>query len=160
MSDFTLRHVARIDFPDKHIVVCEDDILCQSQIMNHFNDIFERQGKIRITLFSGTIELAHILAVRQHTACQKYCIDLILLDHDLPYGNGTDLLKWMNKENIKVPIITFSGQPINNRTMMNLGADYEFTKDEVIDGKADGIIKNILYPAQKKKEDKEYAVCN
>ena len=152
MSNFALRHVARIDFPDKHIVICEDDILCQKQIIDHFNDIFERQGKVRITLLSGTIELAHILS--------QYCyytweINLIILDHDLPYGNGIDFLKWIKKQpNIEIPIMTFSGQPINNRNMMKLGANYEFTKDEVIQGRADEIIKNILFT-----EVKENALC-
>lgn len=148
MSDFSLRHVARIDFPNKHIVICEDDILCQHQIMSHFNDIFERQGKIRISMLSGTLELANILVSITNLPFYKkvtnYMIDLIILDHDLPYGNGTDLLIWFKKNNIKIPIITFSGQPLNNKHMMKLGADYEFTKDEVIRGDADNIIREIL----------------
>lgn len=150
MSDFTLRHVARIDFPDKHIVICEDDILCQYEIMKHFNDIFERQGKVRITLLSGTVELAKIMSTNDSI----YGIDLIVLDHDLPFGNGTDLLNWMNKKcTYHIPIITFSGQPRNNENMMKLGADYNFTKDEVTQGKADQIIKDILF------KEKQNAIC-
>ena len=144
MSDFTLRHVARIKFPTKHIVICEDDILCQFQILSHFNDIFERQGNIRISVLSGTLELADILTAKSHFK-HGWMIDLIILDHDLPYGNGTDLLKWMSKSKIAIPIITFSGQPLNNEHMGRLGAKYLYTKDQVINGEADKVIKDILY---------------
>ena len=60
------------------------------------------------------------------------------------HRHGPELLKWMHTINKKIPVITFSGIPYNNEHLAHLGAEYMFTKQEVIDGKADNVILQIL----------------
>jgi hypothetical protein len=62
----------------------------------------------------------------------------------MPHGNGADLLAWMKANNNKTPVITFSGIPYNNISMMQNGADHLFGKGDVINGDADELIKKIL----------------
>ncbi len=49
-------------------------------------------------------------------------VDLVLLDHDMPNGNGHNLIHWMastGRQN--VPVLTFSGIHENNVRMMAFG---------------------------------------
>ena len=72
-------------------------------------------------------------------------VDVILLDHDMPQGNGADLLNWMKKTGRSIPVITFSGIPQNNQIMGTLGATYAyFQKEDVIGGKADDLIRGLV----------------
>lgn len=134
--EFTYRHHNRLVYPTKHILIVEDIIDNQKQILDHFRSIFESDGLVQISIVPGAIHAASIM----HTSK----IDLIILDHDLPEGNGSDLLTWMKNKNFTVPVITFSGIPYNNQHMINLGATHKFEKHEVISGKADELIKQIL----------------
>lgn len=136
--NFTFRHWNRKNYPTKHIIIVEDVIVQQKRILEHFNEIFEPEGLVQISIVPGALAAASII---------NYCpkIDLIILDHDLPEGNGTDLLNWMKQNNIKIPVITFSGIPANNEHMGNLGAEYsQFGKEDVISGKADVLINVLL----------------
>ena len=133
---FQLRHHNRLKYPTKHVLICEDDLNCQRDILNHFATIFEPQGEVQFSVVSGTIAAAAIIENRK--------IDVIILDHDLPEGNGTDLLAWMKSVGKTIPVITFSGIPQNNTNMMNAGANYLFGKSDVIAGKADQLIKQLL----------------
>lgn len=134
--DFQFRHHNRMVYPQKHLMVVEDIIGNQKRVLDHFADIFESDGLVQISLVPGALAAASII---------KSCkIDLIILDHDLPEGNGSDLLIWMKNNNINIPVITFSGIPYNNAHMGNLGAEYIYGKEDVISGKVDNIIKSIL----------------
>lgn len=123
-------------YPQKHVLICEDDLTSQKAILEHLLTIFEPQGTVQFSVVCGGVAAASLI-----THCR---IDLILLDHDMPEGNGTDLLNWMKKRNLGIPIITFSGINQNNQNMMSLGAHHLFNKGEVISGKADTLIKSIL----------------
>jgi len=133
---FKNRLINRLVYPTKHILVVEDIVLNQKQILDHFSTIFDSDGLVQLSLVPGAKAAAAII--------EDCKVDVILLDHDLPEGNGTDLLKWMKEKNINIPVITFSGIPYNNDNMMNLGASYKFGKGEVISGEADNLIKQIL----------------
>lgn len=134
--DFQYRHVNRTTYPQKHILICEDDLNNQSEMLSHLNTMFEPQGIVQVSVVPGAIAASAVI----HN-CR---IDLIILDHDLPEGNGSDLLGWMKKEQKNIPVVTFSGIPENNLHMMNIGATHHFQKVEVIIGKADYLIKQIL----------------
>lgn len=139
--NFTMAQVNRPVFPKKHILVVEDNLLCQNDIAAHFNDIFEKEGQVIVSYVSNAITAAPILL-------GKVPIHLILLDHDLQWGNGSELLEMMQNMNIKIPVITFSGHPYNNEKMVKAGADYGYQKQEVINGDADHIIKRIINKEQ------------
>jgi len=136
-ANFTMAKVNRPIFPQKHILVVEDNLSCQFKIASHFNDIFEEEGHVIASFVSNAIAAAAIIV-------GKVPVDLILLDHDLQWGNGTELLIMIKELGIIIPVITFSGLPYNNKKMVEIGADYGYQKQDVIDGKADHIIKNIV----------------
>lgn len=133
---FTSRHHNRLVFPYKHLLIVEDIINNQKRVLDHFHSVFDSDGAVQISIVAGAKAAAAII--------EQCSIDLIILDHDLPEGNGTDLLNWMREKSIKIPVITFSGIPHNNSHMSTLGATYEFHKEEVINGMADNLIKQIL----------------
>lgn len=136
--EFQYRLVNRTTYPQKHILVCEDVMTNQMGIIKHFADIFDPEGIVQVSLVTGSVAAAAIISAGLK-------IDLILLDHDMPQGNGSDLIQWMKNNNHNIPIIAFSGIPYNNEHMSNLGVPYsQWTKGEIIDGKADGLIKNLL----------------
>ncbi len=139
--NFNFRHINRLLYPTKHILVCEDNLDNQSSIAKHFSDTFGAEHLVQCSFVSGSLAASAILS---------YCqIDLILLDHDMPHGNGIDLLKWMKNTGNKTPVITFSGIPYNNISMMQNGANHLFGKGDVINGDADELIKNILQLSEK-----------
>jgi len=135
--NFTFRHWNRLKYPTKHILIVEDVIVQQKRILDHFNNIFEPEGLVQISVVSGALAAAGII---------NFCkIDLIILDHDLPEGNGSDLLEWLKQFSLKIPVITFSGIPSNNQHMGYLGASHPwFGKEDVISGKADSLINVLL----------------
>lgn len=133
---FEFRHINRATYPQKHILICEDNITNQKNILEHFLSVFHPEGLVQISVVPGALAAAAIIS-----SCR---VDIILLDHDMPEGNGKDLLIWMKENKKNMPVITFSGIPQNNINMMNTGANYLFNKGDVINGKADQIIKNIL----------------
>jgi CheY-like chemotaxis protein len=134
--DFQFRHHNRMVYPQKHLMVVEDIIHNQKRVLDHFHSIFDSDGIVQLSLVPGSLAAAAMIKTLK--------IDLIILDHDLPEGNGTDLLNWMKTNNVNIPVITFSGIPYNNQHMGNLGAAHVFQKEEVISGKTDDLIKSIL----------------
>lgn len=133
---FVNRKINRLVYPTKHVLVVEDYISNQKIIASHFNEVFDADGLVQFSFVSGALAASGII--------EKCKIDVIILDHDLPEGNGSDLLNWMKEKNIKIPVITFSGIDYNNDHMMNLGASYKFNKAEVFNGLADNVLKQIL----------------
>lgn len=134
---FYFRHVNRAEYPQKHILICEDDLSCQKRILDHLSQLFDPQGVVQISVVPGSLMAASIIM-----QCK---VDLIILDHDMPQGNGTDFLNWMKTCGKHIPIITFSGIPQNNTHMGTLGATYPFwNKEDIIGGQADDLIKGLM----------------
>ena len=138
MSDIQIdtTHHNRMDMPVKHILVADDVTLQQGRMAARLTEILPHEGFVQTSFVPGAIMAAAII--------EKTPVDLIILDHDMPYGSGPELLKWLHENNYNIPVITFSGIPVNNEHLMNLGATYKFQKDQVIDGAADQLIKEIL----------------
>lgn len=133
---FENRHWNRIKFPNKHILVCEDFLNCQAAIASHFSEIFDSQGEIVISYVSGARSAAGLILHEP--------VHLIILDYDMPHGNGQDLMVWLRSKGYGIPIITFSGLEQNNDALMSLGATHRFNKAQVIAGEADSVIRQIL----------------
>ena len=133
---FTKKLVNRLKMPTKHIIICEDDLSCQAKMADLFKNLFPPQGDVIVSYVPGGMQAAAIIA--------NVGASLIILDHDMPTGSGDELLKWMKEQDGGIPIITFSGIPSNNNHLKELGAEHIFTKDEVMMGKANELIKEIL----------------
>lgn len=141
MTDFQIRHVNRLLFPMKRILICEDDLENQMKISNTMLSILPPQGKTTVSFVTGGIEAAAIISHLK--------VDLILLDHDMPYGNGSDLIEWLAKDHRDIPILTFSGIPENNNHMEILATQkglkvYKAWKFDVIEGKQNKLIMDVL----------------
>jgi CheY-like chemotaxis protein len=135
---FTNRLVNRRTFPIKHVVVCEDDLDMQAAIAAKFCRLFDPQGTVQVSFVPGAVQAAALI--------EKAGAELILLDHDMPFGNGIDLMEWLKEIGFinAIPVITFSGIMENNDALMAAGASYRFQKSQVISGEADDVIKKIL----------------
>lgn len=134
---FTFRHHNRLTFPTRHVLVCEDVLANQANIARHLCDVFEHEGSVVVSLVAGAAQAAAVMQTPPG-------VHLVILDRDMPHGNGDDLLKWFRESGVKVPVITFSGIPGNNDALISLGAHHRFEKQAVIDGAADALIKQIL----------------
>lgn len=134
---FHQRHHNRIAFPTKHVLVCEDVLTNQASVARHLCDVFEHEGDVVVSLVSGAAAAAAVMQVPPG-------VHLVILDRDMPYGNGDDLLNWFRESGVVVPVITFSGIPSNNDAMVALGAHHRFEKQDVIRGAADDVIREIL----------------
>jgi len=133
---FTRKLVNRLRMPTRHVLVCEDVLHNQARIASHFEELFAHEGEVQVSFVCGAEPAAAILA--------SMPVDLILLDHDMPYGDGPELLKWMAGRDLCTPVITFSGIPGNNDRLVRCGAKHRFEKSEVIQGRADGVIQELL----------------
>lgn len=137
---FTRSLINKVRLPVHNILVCEDSALNQSKIAATLVDLLDPKAtgdiEILIDFVTGGLLAAACMQAKKY--------DLILLDHDMPDGNGTELIRWMQLCNINTPIMTFSGLPNNNIQMMNLGANYLADKFKVINGAHNDFILNAL----------------
>lgn len=130
--------------PDRHVVICEDDIHQQVRVAALFEALFGPQHRVQITLCPGAM-----MAFAVITSVQT---DLVLLDHDMPYGSGIDLLVNLKKvqdqhkddpdtlARFSPVILTFSGIPQNNDRLMEAGAHHKYQKDDLINGAANALL--------------------
>jgi len=133
---FKVRHWNRLKLPTRHLLICEDDLDCQIRLAASMRRLLEPQGDAVVTCVPGGMAAAGVIG---WTA-----VDLVILDHDMPHGNGADLMRWLRSNGRAVPVITASGIPANNDVLMSLGADHAFTKEQVISGDADALIRRYL----------------
>jgi DNA-binding response OmpR family regulator len=134
---FRLRHHNRLKFPTRHVLVCEDVLANQAGIARHLCDVFEHEGEVVVSFVPGAAQAAAVMQAPPG-------VHLVILDRDMPHGNGDDLLEWFAASRVQVPVLTFSGIPGNNDALIGLGAHHRFEKQAVIDGAADALIKQIL----------------
>lgn len=105
--------------------------------MSRMSSMFDREGHVQVSLACGALGAASIL--------RYSAVHLVILDHDMPEGNGEDLLDWMKKNGkSNTPVITFSGIHENNLKMSQLGAQHMFSKSQVLQGDADSLILQYL----------------
>jgi CheY-like chemotaxis protein len=141
MSSFGVRHHNRKTFPTKHVLVCEDDLDNQIMFAKKLRELFDPQGHVQFDFVCSAVAASLIM--------QQMKVDLIILDHDMPYGFGSELLHWMKRNNKYVPIITASGIPENNDYMEKIASKlklpcHKLQKKDVFEGKADGLIQEAI----------------
>lgn len=151
MNQFTLQWRNRRSFPDKHIIIVEDDNSAMLQFATLMFDLFPAQGFIDYSMTSsGIAAAAMVQSLNEVKVNGKNVLKLLILDHDLPYGTATNLINWMAGVGIiNIPIITASGIPENNAHMKKIGEEFgmivhEFQKPEVLEKKANQLILEIL----------------
>jgi CheY-like chemotaxis protein len=147
---FAIRHHNRKHMPNKYLLICEDDLTHQKEFLELSHQFIEPQGFVDVILTpSAVLAASSIQLFKDETK-------LIILDHDMPIGNGSDFIMWLNHEKIRnIPIITASGHLPNNPLMFKLCKSFgipciESTKRDVLDGKVNDIINSILYGSDKK----------
>ena len=133
---FKKRLLNRLKMPTKHILVLEDVLKNQSDIAEHFSDIFEHEGDIQVSYVCGGNAGAGVI--------MNTNVDIIILDTNMPDGDAFDFLPWLKTNHPNIPVITFSGIDANNIWLMQNGATHKFFKHEVINGNADGLIKELI----------------
>lgn len=126
---FTPRLINRQKFPSYLVLVCEDDIDCQKSFVEVGQRLFEAQGLVEMCIVSSAEYAAAIISVRVP--------NLIILDHDMPFGTGSELLLWMAQRRLHIPVMTASGIAENNQNMMLLGAKHSYLKSDIFEGRAD-----------------------
>jgi len=128
MGTFSIGQINRVTMPTKSILVVEDALDAQVKIAMALCAILEPCGEVTVNFCSSAIDAACILS---GTALPP---SLIILDHDLQYGNGSELLAFMKERGMDIPVMTASGIGGNNVRMMDLGATYHTDKQSIIDG--------------------------
>lgn len=141
---FSAKLVNRAVMPRIHVVVCEDIIEMQAGFARRLAEVFGGEGEVQVSLVCGGAMAAAIINA-------GLPVDALILDHDMPWGDGGELLKWLaarahDMGPLSVPrlIVGASGIPINNQRMLNLGAHAAFTKDQIFAGAADEMLLALL----------------
>lgn len=129
---FTRKLVNRLNMPTKTVLVCEDDLQQQARIAVALLNLFGHQSDVQVVFVPGGEYAAAVVEWVQEK------VAVILLDHDMPYGDGVELLEQLKEWGVldQIKVITFSGIPQNNKRLMQHGAHHEYTKDQVINGEA------------------------
>lgn len=144
MMQYTIDHVNRLVMPTKHLLIVEDDLLQQARFAKYFLNMFGHQSNVRINIVCSAVDAHLILATSSFQS--HYRIDLVILDHDLQIGNGSELVREIRALGITVPVITASEIDANNVRMMEVGANYLLNKEDILRGYADGIVREHLGP--------------
>ena len=131
---FTSRHVNRITFPQRWALVVEDDIEWQGKFLKFLSERFGPQGDFLVSaapsgIFAGW-QIQHVFPPT-----------FILLDHDLPYGNGPEIMQHLRSVSCSAPVCAVSGIPANNERLMSLGAKATARKDDWV--ALDAFLKSI-----------------
>lgn len=133
--------VNRLEMPVKHVLICEDDLDFACDAIRTIRRLYGHQGKVGVSVVPGAEQAVAIIGDLKHK------VDLILLDHDMPWGNGSDLIDWLKDHNTvidPIPTITCSGIESNNLYMTALGATHRGSKNELKLGELDHLIQEIL----------------
>ena len=119
MADFSLWRVNRLVFPTRWVLICEDDLDQQIVLLGFFRRRYGTQGEVLpIVVGSGVPGLGVYRAMKGIIEPMA-----VLLDHDMPFGNGAELTVALRANGYKGPIIAMSGVAPNNGKMVSLGAN-------------------------------------
>jgi len=115
---FADTHKNRGIFPEKWILVVEDNIEMQAMLLGLIRKRYGSEDKMLATAVS-TARHAGALLEDTILVSRLHCI---LCDHDLQWGTGSELIEFLKQKNIRVPLCAISGIHQNNQHMKKLGA--------------------------------------
>jgi CheY-like chemotaxis protein len=125
---FEDKHRNRGIFPEKWILVVEDNIEMQAMLLNLIRKRYDSEGKMLATAVSTARHAAAILQ-DDILVTRLHCI---LLDHDLQWGTGSEVLELLKQKNITTPVCGISGLHFNNQHMKKVGANEATNKLDFI----------------------------
>lgn len=130
--------------PPKTILVCEDLLKNQIDIARALWRLFPSEAEIGVTFVQDGAGAAAWL--------EKNRADLVILDHDMPTGTGSEFLRWLIEKRVETRVMTASGIPANNDLMASIYPVLKFSKDDIVKGRADLTILKVLgYPEKSPK---------
>jgi CheY-like chemotaxis protein len=115
---FTDHLVNRNIFPEKWILIVEDNIEMQAMLLSLARKRYGSEGNMLATAVSSA---RHAWALLEDIVLLKR-LHCILADHDTQWGSGSELLRYISHQNITVPVCGISGIPANNTNMKTEGA--------------------------------------
>lgn len=133
--NFRFRQGHRESRPIKHVLICEDNLALQSRTAAYLSTLFQADGLVQFSFVPGSLAASSVI---------HFCkVDLVILDDDMPDGNGQELLDWMDKYEIRIPVITFF------KRAGSIEPDpMQFARDAFLDGAAKSLILQTLgFPA-------------
>lgn len=117
---FTTTLINRLEYPTKYIMVVEDDIDHQKLWMEKLSTIFKPQGDTVIVM-APTADIAYaIIENRVEYMTYPSLPEILILDHDLQWGNGRELINAMKSLGVSCPLFLSSGIDENNVKMKQL----------------------------------------
>ena len=151
-SEFTLNFVNRHNFPQKSILVVEDDLRCQTLIAERLLMLLSHQSSVVVSLCATAIEgFSYLKGMRGFSSGGGYfnfsTPKVIILDHDTQWGDGVEFLAAINEMGItkeNTLILAASGIPQNNARLMANGASMAFLKKDLMNGEADQVMLAAL----------------
>ncbi len=141
---FTRKLDNRPQMPVRHVLIVEDNINWQVEALKCFARIYGGEHLVQCSVCCGGQPAASFLSY------QSAGLDLVLLDHDMPMGDGVEFLKWFRKgfpldaKPAPIPVITFSGIEENNAALCDAGATHRGSKTALATGQLDGLITGLL----------------
>jgi FixJ family two-component response regulator len=116
---FEDNHKNRGTFPEKWILVVEDNIEMQAMLLNLLRKRYGSEEKMLATAVS-TARHAAALLEDPVLVSRLHCI---LLDHDLQWGSGSELIQLLKTKGLTIPVCGISGLGFNNDHMRKIGAN-------------------------------------
>lgn len=119
--EFTQWSVNRLKFPNRWVMICEDDIEQQIGLLKFFADRYGHQGDV-LTVICPSAIIAYATYAGLNKAIGEPIA--ILVDHDMPYGNGVELINAIKEAGYIGPFVAISGISENNDRLRAAGASF------------------------------------
>jgi CheY-like chemotaxis protein len=126
----------RAQWPKHHVIVCEDNLEAQSDFASLFARLFGPDGSVQVSFAPGAAQAICLL--------MQLPVSLVIVDQDMPWGNGVSVVEMMKKFQPSVPVMTASGISANNVTLQTAGATHVLNKWEFFDGTRDALLRTLL----------------
>lgn len=118
----------RLTFPDRWFLVLEDDLSWQALFASKLGAILGPQGRyVGILAPSAVFGIASWHALRERNFAEP---SFILVDHDMPLGNGMEFMEWLAELPYEGKICAVSGVDQNNANLQAAGAHQSAKKGD------------------------------
>jgi DNA-binding response OmpR family regulator len=94
----------------------------------YVEDFLPWRDKVIEAYLAGHQVVACATVAEAKDAYRPAAFDAVLLDYELPDGNGAEVAKMIRGQGDKVPIIANSSSGQRNKMLMSLGANYSVAK--------------------------------
>jgi DNA-binding NarL/FixJ family response regulator len=140
-AQFTRKLDNRPQMPTRHVLIVEDNITWQIEALKRLEALYKGDHFVQVSVCCGGQPAASFLSF-QNAGC-----DLVILDYDMPHGDGVEFLKWFRMgypSTATHPVITFSEHETNNTFLLHCGATHRGSKQMLVEGQLDGLITSLL----------------